>query len=82
MMSQSDIPAIEDLIAAPINRLFVEILTTIFHIYLLKDSFRRFYVNDYNVAHGGLGRYARRGEISSITRHFCGPIYRSATTEL
>ncbi|KAK0222382.1 hypothetical protein IW262DRAFT_1380187 [Armillaria fumosa] len=55
-MSQSDIPAIEDQIAAPISRLFVEILTAIFHICLLKDPFQRVNVNDYKRGPWKLGQ--------------------------
>ncbi|KAK0472617.1 hypothetical protein IW261DRAFT_1507307 [Armillaria novae-zelandiae] len=62
-MSQSDIPAIEDQIAAPISRLFVEILIGIFHICLLKDHFKRFDVNDYK-----RGPW-RLGQVCSSWRH-------------
>ncbi|PBK96104.1 hypothetical protein ARMGADRAFT_758576 [Armillaria gallica] len=47
-MSQSDIPAIEEQIPAPINTLFVEILTCVFHMCVLEHGpyFQRLDVND------------------------------------
>ncbi|SJL15489.1 uncharacterized protein ARMOST_18987 [Armillaria ostoyae] len=57
-ISQSDIPAIEDQIAAPISGLFVEILTCIFHICLLEDgpSFQHLDVNDHKSGPWKLGQ--------------------------
>ncbi|KAK0430848.1 hypothetical protein EV421DRAFT_2041589 [Armillaria borealis] len=54
-MSSSNTPIIENQIPAPINRLFVEILTCIFHMCVLEGGDDRYFVHDTKVGPWKLG---------------------------
>ncbi|PBK62531.1 hypothetical protein ARMSODRAFT_1008197 [Armillaria solidipes] len=54
-MSSSNTPIIEEQIPTPINRLFVEILTCIFHMCVLEGGDDRYFVHDTKVGPWKLG---------------------------